>query len=48
MLYREVGVDASAMLMERDPSDFSAKKVHRIQQAIGAHAGRKGGPHQRR
>ena len=36
VLYREVGVDASAMLVERDASDFSAKKVSRIQQAIAA------------
>ena len=34
VLYREVGVDASAMLMERDASDFSARKVARIKDAI--------------
>ena len=33
-LYREIGVDASDMLIERDTSDYSAKKVQRIKDAI--------------
>ena len=33
-LYREVGVEASDMLIERDGSDFSGKKVQRIKDAI--------------
>ena len=33
-LYREVGVEASEMLIERDSSDYSGKKVQRIKDAI--------------
>ena len=40
-LYREVGVEATEMLIERDSSDYSGKKVARIKDAITAMLARK-------